>query len=195
MASHGDLAVAAIGIVMKIERVPNAINIGICQGMLPIVAYNFSSGNHDRMEEVIRITRRSGLIVSVVSMILFQIFAGPFVGLFLATGGTTAEEAVRTLTYATMFLRIRCIASPFQFLNYSTSFTMQGIGDGRDTLIHASARELLFYIPFMYILNGTAGVPGLASALIPGEICGAVLAQILLSRFLKNHRNLGTTAI
>ncbi len=195
MASHGDLAVAAIGIVMKIERVPNAINIGICQGMLPIVAYNFSSGNHDRMEEVIRITRRSGLIVSVVSMILFQIFAGPFVGLFLATGGTTAEEAVRTLTYATMFLRIRCIASPFQFLNYSTSFTMQGIGDGRDTLIHASARELLFYIPFMYILNGAAGVPGLASALIPGEICGAVLAQILLSRFLKNHRNLETTAI
>jgi putative MATE family efflux protein len=195
MASHGDLEVAAIGIVMKIERLPNAINIGICQGMLPIVAYNFSSGNHDRMEHVIRITRKAGLIVSVVSMVLFQILAGPFVGLFLATGGSSAGEAARTLAYATMFLRIRCIASPFQFLNYSTSFSMQGIGDGRDTLIHASARELLFYIPFMYILNALFGVPGLASALIPGELCGAVLAQILLGRYLKKHRSAGRNEI
>lgn len=43
MAQHGDLQLAAIGIVMKAERLPNAINIGLCQGMLPLVAYNYSS--------------------------------------------------------------------------------------------------------------------------------------------------------
>lgn len=187
MSSHGDLEVAAIGIVMKIERLPNAINIGICQGMLPIVAYNFSSGNHERMKSVINITRRAGLLVSVVSMALFELLAGPFVGLFLSADGDGAAEAAATLAFATLFLRIRCLASPFQFLNYSTSFCMQGIGDGRDTLIHASARELLFYIPFMYLLNGLFGVYGLASALIPGEACGALLAWILLDRYLKKH--------
>ena len=184
MASHGDLEVAAIGIVMKIERLPNAINIGICQGMLPIVAYNFSSGNHDRMKKVIRITRKAGLLVSLISMALFEILAGPFVSLFLDTGGSAAGEAAQTLAFATLFLRIRVLASPFQFLNYSTSFCMQGIGDGRGTLIHAFARELLFYIPFMYLLDGLFGVTGLATALIPGEACGALLAQVLLSRFL-----------
>ena len=48
-SAHNDLVLAGMGIVMKIERVPNAINVGICQGMLPIVATprNFaaSSGN------------------------------------------------------------------------------------------------------------------------------------------------------
>ena len=34
-AAHGDLQLAAIGIVMKAERLPNAVNIGVCQGMLP----------------------------------------------------------------------------------------------------------------------------------------------------------------
>ena len=33
-AAHNDLVLAAMGIVMKVERVPNAINIGLCQGML-----------------------------------------------------------------------------------------------------------------------------------------------------------------
>jgi len=46
-SAHNDLVLAGMGIVMKLERVPNAINIGICQGMLPIVAFNYASGNHE----------------------------------------------------------------------------------------------------------------------------------------------------
>lgn len=30
-ASHNDMALAAVGIAMKVERLPNAINVGICQ--------------------------------------------------------------------------------------------------------------------------------------------------------------------
>jgi len=40
MASHGDLELAAIGIVMKAERLPNAVNVGLCQGMLTLIAAN-----------------------------------------------------------------------------------------------------------------------------------------------------------
>ena len=40
MASYGDIAIAAIGIVLKAERLPLNVGIGICQGMMPLVAYN-----------------------------------------------------------------------------------------------------------------------------------------------------------
>ena len=46
MVSYHDLALAAIGIVLKVERFPLNVGIGICQGMLPLVAYNYASGNH-----------------------------------------------------------------------------------------------------------------------------------------------------
>ena len=61
-AAHSDLVLAAMGIVMKVERLPNAINVGLSQGMMPIVAYNYASGNEERMNEVIRKTRYIGAL-------------------------------------------------------------------------------------------------------------------------------------
>ncbi|MBO4377915.1 MAG: MATE family efflux transporter [Clostridia bacterium] len=184
-SAHSDLVLAGMGIVMKVERVPNAINIGICQGMLPIVAYNYSSGNHTRMRATIRTARIVGLAVAAASIVLFQLFATPASRLFLSTSVGDAETALITVGYAALFLRIRSVASPVQFINYHTSFCMQAIGNGRSTLLHAFVRELVFYIPFMFILDRLFGETGLAAALPVGETCGAAFALFLLHRALK----------
>lgn len=186
MAAHGDLQLAAIGIVEKVERLPNAMNIGLCQGMLPLVAYNYGSGDHKRMRLAIRQTRQAGLIISFSCLILFQIFAGGLVQLFLDTS-SGAAEGLQTLSYAAVFLRIRSLASPVQFLNYNSSYCMQGLGDGRDTMLHAVVRELVFYIPFMFLLNALFGEYGLTGALPLGEGCGAIFALFLLNRFLSKN--------
>ena len=178
--AHNDLVVAAMGIVMKVERIPNAVNIGICQGMLPIVAFNYTSGNHERMRETIRTARWTGLAVSAICIVLLELFADPAAKVFLNTNVSDAETALKTVAYAAVFLRIRAIASPVQFINYHSSFSMQAIGEGRKTLLHAFVRELVFYIPCMFILDRIFGEQGLAAALPVGETLGAVFALILL---------------
>ena len=185
MAAHGDLELAAIGIVMKAERLPNAVNIGICQGMLPIVAYNFASGNHKRMNDLIRFARRCGLVMSLLSICFFQLLATPICRLFLSTSGDHAQQALETIAFATTFMRIRCLASPVQLMNYHTSFCLQAMGDGRDTLLHSVVRQLVFYIPFMFLLDRLFGTTGLVSAVIAGEACGGIFALILLHRWLR----------
>ena len=203
---HNDLVLAAFGIVMKVERIPNAVNIGICQGMMPIVAYNYSSGNHTRMREAIGTARLWGLIVSAVSIALLEVFAKPVTNLFLSTGQKSgadadpeavlqmAKDAARTVAYAALFLRIRALASPVQFINYHTSFCMQAIGDGKATLLHATVRELGFYIPMMILLDRLFGENGLAAALPAGELLGALFALWLLHRILRRKRNLDPEA-
>lgn len=188
-AAHSDLVLAGMGIVLKVERVPNAVNIGICQGMLPLVAYNFASGDHRRMKETIRFGRLCGLSISAVSILLLELFAYPATHLFLSTSSGNAEAAVRTVGYAAVFLRIRCVASPVQFLNYHTSYCMQAMGRGRETMLHSVVRELVFYIPFMFLLDRLFGELGLASALPVGEGCGALFALFLLRRVLRRHSN------
>ena len=187
-AAHNDLVLAGMGIVMKVERIPNAVNIGICQGMLPIVAYNYSSGNRPRMEETIRTARKAGLAISFFCILLLEVFANPAARIFLNTGTTNADTALITVGYATLFLRIRCVASPVQFLNYHTSYCMQAMGNGKGTMLHAFVRELVFYIPFMFLLDGLFGETGLAAALPVGEGCGAIFALYLLNRFLKEKK-------
>ena len=170
---------------MKIERLPNAINVGICQGMLPIVAFNYSSGNHERMKKAIRTARFSGLLISFLCVVLFQIFAKPVVRVFLNTSTSNAETALMTIAYATLFIRIRCLASPLQFINYQTSYCIQAMGKGRATLLHAFVRELVFYIPFMFLLDHLFAETGLAAAIVAGEGCGAAFALLLLFLTLK----------
>ena len=188
VAAYGDLQLAAIGIVMKAERLPNAINVGICQGVLPIIAYNYASGNRPRMNSVIKTARIYGLVVSAISMALYELFTRPIAQVFLSTSGENAVQALETIAFAVTFLRVRCIASPVQFLNYHTSFCMQAVGNGRGTLLHALVRELVFYIPFMLLFNRLFGIIGLVCALIAGEGCGALFALLLFHRWKKqNH--------
>lgn len=181
-AAHSDLVLAAMGIVMKVERLPNAINVGLSQGMMPIVAYNYASGNEERMNEVIRKTRYIGLAFAGASVVLFEIFAGPVSRAFLSTSGSDAEIAMQTVAFAATFLRLRCLASPVQFINYNTSFCMQGMGKGKETLLHATVRQLGFYIPIMFLMDRLWGTTGLASALVISEALSAVFALWLLRR-------------
>ena len=184
-SAHNDLVLAGMGIVMKVERIPNAVNIGICQGMLPIVAYNYSSGNRERMKETINTARKSGLLISLLCIVFFQIFASPVTRLFLSTKASDPETALQTIAYAALFLRIRCFASPVQMVNYHASFCMQAMGKGKETMLHAFVRELLLYIPFMFILDRIFGEAGLAAALPVGEACAAVFALYLLHRTIR----------
>lgn len=189
-AAHGDFVLAAFGIVMKVERIPNAVNIGICQGMMPIVAYNYAAGNRTRMNAAIRTARTYGLLVSLGSILLLELLARPVTNLFLSTSAGDTAGALTTVTLAAAFLRVRCLAAPVQLINYHTSFSLQAIGNGRATMLHACVRELGIYIPLMFLLDRLFGQMGLAAALPAGEGIAAVFALWLLRRALRGEGTL-----
>ena len=68
---------------------------------------------------------------------------------------------------------------------------MQAMGNGTGTFVHAVVRELVFYIPFMYLLNRLFGISGLVSAITAGEGCGALFALALLHIYTKACKNNG----
>ena len=74
---HGDVPVAAIGIAKKIDMLPMNVGFGLCQGMMPLVAYNYASGDHKRMRDFSRVTRTAAMTFAAVCVILFQFFAAP----------------------------------------------------------------------------------------------------------------------
>ena len=189
-AAHDDLVLAAFGIVMKVERIPNAVNIGLCQGMMPIVAYNYASGDRERMHAAVRTARTYGLIVSGISILLLELFARPAANLLLSTSKEDALGAATTVALAAAFLRVRCLAAPVQLINYHSSFALQAVGRGGDTLLHACVRELGIYIPLMLLLDKLFGQMGLAAALPAGEGLAAIFALWLLHRALGDNTEL-----
>ncbi len=74
MASYGTEAVSAMGITHKISLLPLYISMGMAQGVLPLVGYNYSAKNRKRVKDSIRFTELITLIIVIVTFVLTYIF-------------------------------------------------------------------------------------------------------------------------
>lgn len=168
MVSYHDLALAAVGIVLKVERFPLNVGIGICQGMLPLVAYNYASGNRKRMHGTIRLARRTGLVIAAVSILAYEVFASQLARFFIADP--------QTVELASGFLRIRVLATPLMFLSFFTVYLFQAFGRGRVSLFLGVARWLGFNIPMLFLLNWIFGMYGIVWAQATADVLTVALS-------------------
>ncbi len=144
-SGYGDFQLAAMGIVMKIERLPLNIGIGICMGMTPLIAYNYAARNEKRMKGFFTTARIAGLAVAFCSVALYYTFAPFIVNVFI-------DEA-ETVRYGTQFLRARCFATPLMFLSFNMVNYMHAINRGKISMLLAVIRQLCLNIPIVLILN------------------------------------------
>ncbi|MCR5809802.1 MAG: cation transporter [Lachnospiraceae bacterium] len=171
MSGYGDIALAAVGIVLKVERLPLNVGIGICQGMMPLVAYNYSSGDRKRMFRIIRFSLITGLIVGALSVAMYEVFAGGIIRLFIAD-----PETVRL---GTDFLQIRCLATPLMFMSFFTVYTFQGFGRGERSLFLGVMRWAVFNIPMLFILNHFIGMYGIVWSQVTADILTVALSAFV----------------
>ena len=180
MVGYDDLALAAIGIVLKVERFPLNVGIGICQGMMPLVAYNYSARDRGRMEGTVRLARGTGLAVAAVSILLYELFAVQFSHLFIADA--------RTVELASQFLRIQVLATPLMFLSFFTVYLFQAFGQGRIALFLGVTRWLVLNIPMLFLLNALVGMYGLVWSQTVADSLTVLLSLYVYWRFRHSAR-------
>lgn len=162
MSFYGAIPLAAIGVILKAERIPLNTGMGICQGIIPIVAYNYGARNVKRMKDTINFSRTCGLIVAAISIIAYEAFAPGIVYLFIKDAATVEIGA--------QFLRVRCLATPFMFMAFHTLFSVQAMGKGKVAMWLAIIRQLILYVPLLVLMNHLFGMFGLVWAQIVGDI-------------------------
>ncbi|MBQ9565055.1 MAG: MATE family efflux transporter [Synergistaceae bacterium] len=172
---YGDIPLAAIGIVLKAERLPLNVGIGIGQGMIPIAAYNYSAGNFDRMRKVVNFSRLVGLAVGAVSVALYECFAPDIVRVFI--------EDAETVRIGTNFLRVRCVATPFMFLCFHLLYLFQAVGFGGWALFLAVVRWAVFNIPLLFLLNALMGMYGIVWTQVTADICTVAVSFLVYWHF------------
>ncbi len=176
-ASHGDLELAAMGIVQKVERLPLNIGIGICLAMIPLVGYNYASGNHRRMKAFFTASRVAGLAVAAVSVLLYYLFAPQLIAFFINN-----EETVRL---GTEFMRARCFATPFMFLSFNMVNFMQAVNRGKESFALAAIRQIGLNIPLLFLLNALWGMTGIIWTQAAADIINVVISYIIYAGVLK----------
>ena len=176
-ASFGSDAVAAMGIAQKINTVPFQVALGISQGIMPLISYNYASGNTRRMKKTFFFTARISLSFLFLVMIAYLVFAGDLVRMFMDNGQIVA--------YGTSFLRGMCLAMPFLCMDFLAVGVFQACGLGKEAFIFAVLRKIVLEIPALFILNWIFPLYGLAYAQLVAEVILAAAAIIVLARLFR----------
>ncbi len=176
-AAYSDTAVAANGIFKKLEMFPLNVSVGLCQGLIPLVAYNYAAGNHKRMTEAIRCARNAGLVFNLICLVIFELFANRIAGLFI-------DEA-ETVRLAANFVRIGFLVTPVLFYNKKICYTFQAMGDGGKSLLVTLCREGIFNIPLLFLMNAVFGMYGVAWTQIVADGITLIISVLLYRGFVK----------
>lgn len=171
-SEFGADAVASMGIAQKINMIPLYFFMGLTQGIMPLVSYNYASGNHKRMKNSIFFVLKISMALVTVLTVGFYVFAGPLVHMFM--------KSPVIIDLGSSFLRGMCLCLPFMAMDFLAVGIFQAVGKGGYSLLFAILRKVVLEIPALFILNMLFPLYGLAYAQTCAEIGLAIAAVLVL---------------
>lgn len=182
-SGYWDIPVAAYGIVKRIDQVPLNVSMGLCQGFMPLVGYNYASGDYRRMRAVSFFSWKTALVMSACFVSCFAIFAPQILHLFIPEAETSALGA--------SFLRIACLAVPLTSVNFLISYTLQAMGKGVQSATLTFSRQGLLNIPLLILMNLVVGLYGMIWTQLVVEV---IMLPVSLGMYLLTWKRLRTPA-
>jgi putative MATE family efflux protein len=156
MAAYGDMAVAGIGVAMKVVMITGMISMGIGQGVQPLLGYCVGAKTWKRFREYMRFAMLFATALGVGLTILCYAFTGQIVSAFLSEPDA--------YDYAVEFARILLSTGPLFGIFYVITNALQAMGSALAALIANVSRQGLVYIPLLFILDAFLGARGLVWA-------------------------------
>ncbi|MBR7020077.1 MAG: hypothetical protein IKI15_03370 [Lachnospiraceae bacterium] len=179
MMANGTAAQAGLGVAKKINMLAHATVRGLTQGVLPLIAYNYASRNHQRTNRVIRYTVLIAFGIGTAWMIACLTLSRPLVGIFLEPGGSR--------TIGARILRILTVGGPFSACAYTFISFFQAVKRPKKALLLALLRKGILDIPMMFVFRLFAPLTGIAIATPLADILCCLTSFTLFTAYYKKH--------
>ncbi|MGN1001317.1 MAG: MATE family efflux transporter [Oscillospiraceae bacterium] len=184
MTRYGDMAVAGIGVAMKVTMMTGMVCIGLGQGVQPLLGYCVGARNWDRYKKVLRFSLVFALLLGAALTGVCYLFTEQIVRAFL----TDADA----LDFGVRFSRILLSTSALFGVFYVLTNALQAMGAATPSLIINLSRQGLIYIPALFLLEAALGVTGLIWAQPVADVLSLLLAVALyVPRYRKMLREAG----
>lgn len=174
---YGDVPLAAIGIVKKIDMLPWSVMFGLTHGILPLIGYNFAAKNFKRMKSIIKFALCISIVLNVVFIVLFETLAPQIVTIFI--------KDAEVIAYGADFLRIICTCVPFMSIGFLFCATFQAMGKPYHSLVLSVCRQGVIFIPVLFLMNYLCGLTGIVWTQTIADGVFAVLGATLFAIFIK----------
>ncbi len=176
----GDLAIGANGIVSSVAMLLVMLNIGIAQGMQPIVGYNFGAGLHKRVQDTLKLVIITATIITGTGFACSMLFPEYIVQAFTNDPEMTAISANGLRLSLLFFLPVGSQIAITQFF--------QSIGIAWKAMFLSLSRQCLFLIPAILLLPPFYGLDGVWLAAPLSDMAAAICAWLFLWYHIKTTK-------
>lgn len=177
LVAYGNAPVAAIGIVFKANMFITFLQMGLANGVQPLLGYNYGSGDHKRFVSVERYTKKCCVIVGILATALFFGLREPIIRLFISDG--------EVVYYGVKMLIAYMLSGPVIGLLFVNMNCMQSVGNSFPATILSVMRQGLLLIPLLYLLNACMGLNGVIYGQALTDYAAVILSAVLWRRIRK----------
>lgn len=170
LATYGNYAIASYGISFRLVQFPELIIMGLSEGVVPLIAYNFVS-NKTKMKDTIKVVIVSIAVIFTVCMTVVLVAGHSIVQLF-----STDPQIV---ILATFILKVTMTSLLLNGIGFLFIGMLQATGQGRGAIIMAIAQGSVI-IPVLFVLNSLFGLSGVIWSLLIAETVCAFLAMFIV---------------
>lgn len=181
----GNILSAAYGVTSKCGTIALHISIGIAQGVMPLIGYNYGAKNHKRVHQVCRLSFFILLVFSVVFLTVVQLFPGPIVRLFI--------DHAETIEVGSVFMRCWswCVVGMSLFNMYNSIF--QAVGKWKTSLLLAVLRLGVIFSVLCLLLDHFFGVSGLMWVQAITDTVACLIAMAMIAALYQQRCSKVTT--
>ena len=174
----GDVALSAMGIVMKISMIIVSICIGIGIGAQPILGFNRGANQPKRIKRCYRLASNIATAVTTVGWAMFMLIPHIILMLFGSADANFTEFAIKAMR----IFDLGVFCAGFQVT--STSY-FQATGQPMKASILSSLRQLVLLIPLILLLPLHFGLDGILYAGPIADITSAVIIFFFIHHEMK----------
>lgn len=162
LASHNIEAVAAFGVVTRIEAFAFIILMALAVGMAPIIGQNWGAQKFERVHEALKLAMGFNVAWSLFIAIILGLLARPIAGLF--------SDDTLVVSFAALFFWIVPASYAFSNLLMGWASAFNAMGMPQRSFLMIVVKMLILMVPGVYIGNWLGGVTGIfiAIALVSG---------------------------
>ena len=174
MAKYGDMALAGVGVAMKVTMMTGMVCIGLGQGIQPLLGYCVGAKKWERYKGVFRFSMLFAFALSTVLTVVCYLFLPQIVSAFLTDASA--------FDYGVAFAKILLCTSFLFGIFYVMTNALQACGAATESLVVNISRQGLIYIPAMFLLGALFQETGLIWAQPVADVLSFVLAAVLYVR-------------
>lgn len=164
----GDAAIAALSVVMSLSTLLLLPLVGFSQGSQPIMGYNYGAGNYERIKGTLYRAMAFGTVFGFISWLSVMFGAEFMAGLFISD-----EPEVEVL--AAHALRCFFCCLPFIPVGVCGGALFQSCGKVKASMFLSLARQVVFFIPLLFILPPVIGLDGCWFAGAASDVCAFII--------------------